>query len=82
MRIIHILTSFQTWRFSPKNNYLAVGSADSTIDFYEITAQGKLNRISYCKQVPGPVIQLDWSVCGVYIKVRNMFFFGLIGYKI
>ncbi len=56
------------FRFSPKKNYLAVGSEELSIDFYEVTPQGKLNRVSYCKQVPGPVLQMDWSTSGVYLK--------------
>lgn len=56
-------------KFSPKKNYVAAGSDECYIDFYEITEDNTLNRVSYCKQVPGPILQMDWSTSGEYIKV-------------
>ncbi|CAF0889090.1 unnamed protein product [Brachionus calyciflorus] len=56
-------------KFSPVKSYLAAGSEDSTIDFYEINSDGKINRISYCTQVPGPILQMDWSTDAQNIRV-------------
>jgi WD40 repeat protein len=56
-------------KFSPHNSMLAAGSLDSAIDFFEITPLGKLSRVGYCTNVPGPVLQIDWSTSVEYIKV-------------
>lgn len=57
-------------RFSPKKSYLAVGSSDNSIDFYEWSSKEKMNRVAYCTQVPGNVLQMDWSTSATYIKVN------------
>ena len=56
-----------------------VGYDDSTIDFFEVSAEEnpKLNRVGYCTKVPGPVLQMDWSTNDKYIKVKYYFFFDL-----
>jgi hypothetical protein len=59
-------------KFSPVNTgtkMIAAGSTDCAIDFLEVSADGKLSRIGYCKQVPGPVSVIDWSTSGSFIKV-------------
>ena len=58
-------------KFSPDNSkmLLAAGLDDCTIDFLEVNKEGKISRIGYCKQVPGPVSIIDWSSSGDYIKV-------------
>ena len=48
---------------------LAAGANDSSVDFIEISDGLRLTRIGYCLQVPGPVLQLDWSTSADYIKV-------------
>ena len=62
-------------KFSPSleqgTTILAAGSADCAIDFMEVTNDGKLTRIGYCKQVPGPVSVFDFSSQGEYIKVST-----------
>jgi hypothetical protein len=57
-------------RFSPKKSFLAVGSSENSIDFYEWSSKEKMNRIAYCTQVPGNVLQMDWSTSATYIKVN------------
>lgn len=59
-------------RFSPRKSYLAAGSTDSAIDFYELN-NGKMKRVSYCTQLPGSVLQMDWSTSSEYIKVEKSF---------
>ena len=53
-----------------------VGYDDSTIDFFEVSAEEnpKLNRVGYCTKVPGPVLQMDWSTNDKYIKVKLFWF--------
>ena len=60
-------------KFSPSMNpkRIAAGLSDCTIDFFDVTPEGKLNRIGYCKQVPGPVSVIDWSMSSKYIKVST-----------
>uniref|UniRef100_H2YU30 Anaphase-promoting complex subunit 4 WD40 domain-containing protein n=1 Tax=Ciona savignyi TaxID=51511 RepID=H2YU30_CIOSA len=56
-------------RFSPDDRLLAVGSAEQTLDFYELSANCQLNRVGYCKQIPSFVFQMDFSADGKYIQV-------------
>uniref|UniRef100_A0A3Q4I110 HELP domain-containing protein n=1 Tax=Neolamprologus brichardi TaxID=32507 RepID=A0A3Q4I110_NEOBR len=50
-------TNFSFWislfRFSPDNRFLAVGSVESAVDFYDLSLGPSLNRIGYCKDIPG-----------------------------
>lgn len=68
-------------RFSPRKSYLAAGSSDLAIDFFEII-NGKMKRIAYCTQLPGPVLQIDWSTSAEYIKVlnKNLLYFTLFSF--
>ncbi|OCT79280.1 hypothetical protein XELAEV_18026090mg [Xenopus laevis] len=54
---------------SPDNRYLAVGSAENTVDFYDLTQGPSLNRFGYCKDIPSFVIQMDFSADSKYIQV-------------
>ncbi|XP_046714063.1 echinoderm microtubule-associated protein-like 6 isoform X3 [Silurus meridionalis] len=63
--------SIQDIRFSPDNRLLAVGSVESTVDFYDLTLGPALNRIGYCKDIPGFVIQLDFSADSKFIAVST-----------
>lgn len=58
-------------RFSPDNRLLAVGSVEGAVDFYDLTLGPALNRIGYCKDIPGFVIQLDFSADSKFIAVRS-----------
>ena len=61
------------YRFSPRKSYLAAGSNDNAIDFYEVSLNEngtKLTRVSYCTQMPGSVLQMDWEISGEYLKVK------------
>lgn len=61
-------------KFSPNHvnpKRFAAGLSDCTIDFFDVSQDGKLSRIGYCKQVPGPVTSIDWSSSGEYIKVST-----------
>ncbi|XP_075452064.1 echinoderm microtubule-associated protein-like 6 isoform X1 [Ascaphus truei] len=61
----------QDIRICPDNKYLAVGSAENTVDFYDITQGPSLNRIGYCTDIPSFVIQLDFSADSKYIQVAT-----------
>lgn len=64
---------FDAWvgnRFSSDNRLLAVGSVECAVDFYDLTLGPSLNRIGYCKDIPGFVIQLDFSADSKYIEVE------------
>ncbi|KAG7492916.1 hypothetical protein MATL_G00019970 [Megalops atlanticus] len=63
--------AIQDIRFSPDSRLLAVGSVESTVDFYDLTLGPALNRIGFCKDIPGFVIQMDFSADGKYIKVST-----------
>lgn len=56
-------------RFSPDNRFLAVGSVESAVDFYDLSLGPSLNRIGYCKDIPGFVIQIDFSADSRHIQV-------------
>ncbi|KAM9313939.1 echinoderm microtubule-associated protein-like 6 [Pholidichthys leucotaenia] len=58
-------------RFSPDNRFLAVGSLDGAVDFYDLSLGPSLNRIGYCKDVPGFVIQIDFSANSKHIQVST-----------
>uniref|UniRef100_A0A8K9XPU4 EMAP like 6 n=1 Tax=Oncorhynchus mykiss TaxID=8022 RepID=A0A8K9XPU4_ONCMY len=63
--------AIQDIRFSPDNRLLAVGSVDNAVDFYDLTLGPSLNRIGYCKDIAGFVIQMDFSADSKYIEVRR-----------
>ncbi|WAR18910.1 EMAL6-like protein [Mya arenaria] len=56
---------------SPNGKYLAVGSEDSCVDFYDISKGPSLQRTGYCKGIPSFVIQLDFSADSQYIRVST-----------
>lgn len=58
------------FRFSPDNRFLAVGSVEHAVDFYDLSLGPSLNRIGYCKDIPGFVIQLDFSADSKHIQVN------------
>ncbi|XP_072121311.1 echinoderm microtubule-associated protein-like 6 isoform X4 [Mobula birostris] len=57
--------------FSPNSMFLAVGSAENTVDFYDLTQGPTLNRIGYCKDIPSFVIQMDFSADSRHIQVST-----------
>ncbi|XP_043551898.1 echinoderm microtubule-associated protein-like 6 isoform X1 [Chiloscyllium plagiosum] len=57
--------------FSPNSMYLAVGSAENTVDFYDLTQGPTLNRTGYCKDIPSFVIQMDFSADSKHIQVST-----------
>lgn len=59
------------FRFSPDSRHLAVGSGDNSVDFYDLTLGPALNRISYCKDIPSFVLQMDFSADGSYLQVEH-----------
>lgn len=51
---------------------VAAGSEDCIVDFYSFdTEKGKMDRNGYCSQVPGSILQLDWSNDSKFIKVNT-----------
>lgn len=59
-------------RFSTDDKMIAVGSQDSSLDFFDFDSKaGKINRIGYCGSVPSSVLQIDWSVDSKYIRVNH-----------
>ncbi|XP_051939881.1 echinoderm microtubule-associated protein-like 6 isoform X6 [Hippocampus zosterae] len=63
--------AIQDVRFSPDNRFLAVGCAESAVDFYDLSLGSSLNRIGYCKDIPGHVMQMDFSADGKHIQVST-----------
>ncbi|XP_034043528.1 echinoderm microtubule-associated protein-like 6 [Thalassophryne amazonica] len=61
----------QDIRFSPDNRFLAVGSVEGAVDFYDLSLGPSLNRIGYCKDIPGFVIQMDFSADSKHIQVSS-----------
>lgn len=59
-------------RFSPDNRFLAVGSVEGAVDFYDLSLGPSLNRIGYCKDICGTVIQIDFSADSKHIQVRRL----------
>lgn len=66
----HQVIFFSCIRFSPDNRFLAVGSVESAVDFYDLSLGPSLNRIGYCKDIPGFVIQLDFSADSKHVQVK------------
>nr|XP_034966373.1 echinoderm microtubule-associated protein-like 6 [Zootoca vivipara] len=64
-------SAIQDIRISPDNRFLAVGSQEHTVDFYDLTQGTTLNRIGYCKDIPSFVIQMDFSADSRYIQVST-----------
>lgn len=62
---------FLLFRFSPDNRFLAVGSVESAVDFYDLSLGPSLNRIGYCKDILGFVIQIDFSADSKHIQVQK-----------
>ncbi|XP_004681693.1 PREDICTED: echinoderm microtubule-associated protein-like 5 isoform X1 [Condylura cristata] len=58
-------------RFSPDSQFLAVGSSENSVDFYDLTLGPALNRISYCKDIPSFVVQMDFSADSRYLQVST-----------
>ncbi|KAL8169066.1 UNVERIFIED_CONTAM: Echinoderm microtubule-associated protein-like 5 [Gekko kuhli] len=64
-------SAIQDIRFSPDSHYLAVGSSENAVDFYDLTLGPSLNRASYCKDIPSFVIQMDFSADSCYLQVST-----------
>ncbi|KAH0503438.1 Echinoderm microtubule-associated protein-like 6 [Microtus ochrogaster] len=64
-------SAIQDIRISPDNRFLAVGSSEHTVDFYDLTQGTSLNRMGYCKDIPSFVIQMDFSADSKYIQVST-----------
>ncbi|KAL5008221.1 hypothetical protein ScPMuIL_013802 [Solemya velum] len=58
-------------RFSPDGKYLAVGSEDNCVDFYDLSQGPSLVRAGYCKGIPSFVIQTDFAADSQYIRVST-----------
>lgn len=67
------------YRFSPNSRYLAVGSTESAVDFYDLTHGPQLNRINCCRDIPSFVMQMDFSADSAYVQVSAAW--GLINFK-
>lgn len=67
---LHVISCCM-FRFSPDSRFLAVGSSENSVDFYDLTLGPTLNRISYCKDIPSFVIQMDFSADGRHLQVQH-----------
>ncbi|XP_029642851.1 echinoderm microtubule-associated protein-like 6 [Octopus sinensis] len=56
-------------RFSPDGKFLAVGTEDKFVDFYDLTQGRNLSRSGLCKGVPSAILKMDFSADSNYIKV-------------
>ncbi|XP_041920805.1 echinoderm microtubule-associated protein-like 6 isoform X3 [Alosa alosa] len=63
--------AIQDIRFSPDKRLLAVGSAECTVDLYDLTQGPSLNRIGYCKDIPSFLLQMDFSADSRFIEVST-----------
>ncbi|XP_068177719.1 echinoderm microtubule-associated protein-like 6 isoform X2 [Antennarius striatus] len=63
--------AIQDLRFSPDNRFLAVGSIEGAVDFYDLSLGPSLNRIGYCKDIPGFVLQIDFSADSKHLQVST-----------
>lgn len=70
---MHLFTFYYIFRFSPDSRFLAVGSSENSVDFYDLTLGPTLNRISYCKDIPSFVIQMDFSADSRYLQVHYQY---------
>lgn len=61
-----------SYRFSPNSRYLAVGSTESAVDFYDLTLGPQLNRINCCRDIPSFVMQMDFSADSTYVQVKTV----------
>ncbi|KAI9516013.1 Echinoderm microtubule-associated protein-like 5 [Dissostichus eleginoides] len=61
----------QDIRFSPNSRYLAVGSTESAVDFYDLTYGPQLNRINCCRDIPSFVMQMDFSADSCYVQIST-----------
>uniref|UniRef100_A0A3Q2XTX5 EMAP like 6 n=1 Tax=Hippocampus comes TaxID=109280 RepID=A0A3Q2XTX5_HIPCM len=69
--LVNSMSEVRCASFSPDNRFLAVGCAESAVDFYDLSLGSSLNRIGYCKDIPGRVIQMDFSADGKHIQVST-----------
>ena len=67
---LHVISCCM-FRFSPDSRFLAVGSSENSVDFYDLTLGPTLNRISYCKDIPSFVIQMDFSADSRHLQVQR-----------
>ncbi|KAJ3613029.1 hypothetical protein NHX12_019285 [Muraenolepis orangiensis] len=61
----------QDIRFSPNSRYLAVGSTESAVDFYDLTLGPQLNRVNCCREIPSFVMQMDFSADSTHVQVST-----------
>ncbi|XP_072221520.1 echinoderm microtubule-associated protein-like 5 isoform X3 [Leuresthes tenuis] len=61
----------QDIRFSPNSCYLAVGSTECAVDFYDLTLGPQLNRINCCRDIPSFVMQMDFSADSSYVQLST-----------
>ncbi|XP_035283834.1 echinoderm microtubule-associated protein-like 5 isoform X4 [Anguilla anguilla] len=82
--IILLVTSLKIWgkkrdrrsaiqdiRFSPDSRYLAVGSSENAVDFYDLTLGPALNRINCCRDIPSFVMQMDFSADSCFVQLST-----------
>ncbi|KAF6720717.1 Echinoderm microtubule-associated protein-like 6 [Oryzias melastigma] len=63
--------ALQDIRFSPDRRLMAVGSAENTVDVYDMSAGPSLTRLVYCCDIPAFILQLDFSADSCYIQVST-----------
>ncbi|KAL0170596.1 hypothetical protein M9458_035192, partial [Cirrhinus mrigala] len=52
----------------PDSRYLAVGSSENAVDFYDLTLGPQLNRINCCRDIPSFVMQMDFSADSCFVQ--------------
>ncbi|XP_029927079.1 echinoderm microtubule-associated protein-like 6 isoform X2 [Myripristis murdjan] len=63
--------AIQDIRFSPDRRVLAVGSAVSTVDLYDVGGGPALSRLSYCSHIPAFVLHMDFSADSCFLQVST-----------
>uniref|UniRef100_A0A9J7WVP8 EMAP like 5 n=1 Tax=Cyprinus carpio carpio TaxID=630221 RepID=A0A9J7WVP8_CYPCA len=64
-------SAIQDIRFSPDSHFLAVGSSENAVDFYDLTLGPQLNRINCCRDIPSFVMQMDFSADSCYVQLST-----------
>ena len=60
------------FRFSLNGQYLAAGSEEGTVDFYDLSKGASLQRVGFCKGITGFVASMDYSQDSKFVRVRKV----------
>ena len=67
--VLLICFAIKCSRFSPDNKFLAVGSHEGCLDFYNLSKGPSLQRAGFCKGINGFVAMVDFATNSSYVRV-------------